>query len=94
MRFPVAERAAATRGDRVASVRLSSALHVHLVEALGNAELSHFLADLLSRSSVMVSVYESAPTSSWRKPGPITPGSSFANTGSYVFFAGTHTTCR
>lgn len=57
------ERAAATRGDRAASVRLSGAFHVHLVEALGNAELSRFLADLLSRSSVMVSVYEPATDS-------------------------------
>jgi DNA-binding GntR family transcriptional regulator len=57
------ERAAATRGDRAASVRLSGAFHVHLVEALGNAELTRFLADLLSRSSVMVSVYEPAAES-------------------------------
>ncbi len=57
------ERAAATRGDRAASVRLSGAFHVHLVEALGNAELSRFLGDLLSRSSVMVSVYEPATDS-------------------------------
>jgi DNA-binding GntR family transcriptional regulator len=57
------ERAAATRGDRAVSVRLSGAFHVHLVEALGNAELSRFLADLLSRSSVMVSVYEPATDS-------------------------------
>src|SRR6266702_1612123 len=57
------ERAAATRGDRAASVRLSGAFHVHLVEALGNAELTRFLSDLLSRSSVMVSVYEPATDS-------------------------------
>jgi DNA-binding GntR family transcriptional regulator len=54
------ERAAATRGDRAASVRLSGAFHIHLVDALGNPELSRFLRDLLSRSSVMVSVYEPA----------------------------------
>jgi DNA-binding GntR family transcriptional regulator len=57
------ERAAATRGDRATSVRLSGVFHIHLVEALGNAELSRFLADLLSRSSVMVSVYEPATDS-------------------------------
>jgi DNA-binding GntR family transcriptional regulator len=57
------ERAAARRGDRAASVRLSGAFHVHLVEALGNPELSRILADLLSRSSVMVSVYEPAAQS-------------------------------
>ncbi|MDR3374491.1 MAG: GntR family transcriptional regulator [Ancalomicrobiaceae bacterium] len=57
------ERAAAERGDRAASVRLSGAFHIHLVDALGNSELSHFLRDLLSRSSVMVSVYEPASQS-------------------------------
>ncbi|XUM23467.1 GntR family transcriptional regulator [Bradyrhizobium oligotrophicum S58] len=57
------ERAAAQRGDRAASVRLSGAFHVHLVDALGNAELSRVLGDLLSRSSVMVSVYEPAAQS-------------------------------
>jgi DNA-binding GntR family transcriptional regulator len=57
------ERAAAERGDRAASVRLSGAFHIHLVDALGNASLSRFLRDLLSRSSVMVSVYEAATDS-------------------------------
>ncbi len=57
------ERAAAARGDRAASVRLSGAFHLHLVDALGNEELSRFLRDLLSRSSVMVSVYEPAAQS-------------------------------
>src|SRR5437667_7805372 len=57
------ERLAATRGDRAASVRLSGAFHIHLVDALGNASLSRFLRDLLSRSSVMVSVYEAATDS-------------------------------
>src|SRR5438552_5145477 len=57
------EHAAALRGDRAASVRLSGAFHIHLVDALGNADLSRFLRDLLSRSSVMVSVYEPATQS-------------------------------
>lgn len=57
------ERAAAERGDRAASVRLSGAFHLHLVDALGNTSLSTFLRDLLSRSSVMVSVYEAATDS-------------------------------
>ncbi|MET0971740.1 MAG: GntR family transcriptional regulator [Tardiphaga sp.] len=57
------ERQAALNGDRAASVRLSGAFHIHLVDALGNAELSRFLRDLLSRSSVMVSVYEPASQS-------------------------------
>ena len=58
-----AERAAAERGDRAASVRLSGAFHIHLVDALVNPDLSRFLRDLLSRSSVMVSVYEPATQS-------------------------------
>ncbi len=53
-----AERAAAQSGDRAASVRLSGAFHLLLVDQLGNAELSRFLRELLSRSSLMVSVYE------------------------------------
>ncbi|MDC7788241.1 GntR family transcriptional regulator [Rhodoplanes sp. TEM] len=57
------ERAAAERGDRSASVRLSGAFHLLLVDAVGNAELSRILRDLLSRSSVMVSVYEPASQS-------------------------------
>ena len=58
-----AERAAAERFDRAESVRLSGAFHIHLVDALNNPELSRFLRDLLSRSSVMVSVYEPASQS-------------------------------
>lgn len=54
------ERAASEAGDRAASIRLSGAFHLHLVDALGNPELSRMLRDLLSRSSVMVMVYEAA----------------------------------
>ncbi|WP_315797870.1 GntR family transcriptional regulator [Bradyrhizobium sp. SZCCHNRI3043] len=57
------ERAAAQRGDRATSVRLSGTFHVHLVDSIGNPELSRMLGDLLSRSSVMVSVYEPAAQS-------------------------------
>ncbi len=57
------ERAAAERGDRAASVRLSGAFHLLLTDSLGNAELSRFLRELLSRSSLMVSVYEPAQSS-------------------------------
>ena len=57
------ERAAAEAGDRAASVRLSGAFHLHLVDALGNAHLSHFLRELISRSSVIVSIYEPASQS-------------------------------
>lgn len=58
-----AERAAAERFDRAESVKLSGAFHIRLVDALNNPELSRFLRDLLSRSSVMVSVYEPASQS-------------------------------
>ncbi|MBX3453023.1 GntR family transcriptional regulator [Ferrovibrio sp.] len=57
------EREAAGRGDRAASVRLSGAFHLLLTDSLGNAELSRFLRELLSRSSLMVSVYEPAQSS-------------------------------
>lgn len=57
------ERGAAERGDRAASVKLSGAFHLLLVDRLGNPDLSRFLRDLLSRSSVMVSVYEEAAQS-------------------------------
>jgi DNA-binding GntR family transcriptional regulator len=57
------ERSAAERGDRAASVKLSGAFHLLLVDRLGNPDLSRFLRDLLSRSSVMVSVYEEAAQS-------------------------------
>lgn len=62
-RHLVAESAAAARNDRIASVRLSGEFHLHLVDALGNSELSRFLRELLGRSSVMVSVYEPASES-------------------------------
>ena len=54
------ERAAVAREDRAASVRLSGEFHMLLVDSLGNAELSRFLRELLSRSSLMVSAFEPA----------------------------------
>jgi DNA-binding GntR family transcriptional regulator len=54
------ERAAGEAGDRVASVGLSGEFHMLLVDALGNPELSRFLRELLSRSSLMVSAFEPA----------------------------------
>lgn len=56
----VAEREAAEHKDRAASVRLSGEFHMLLVDALGNAELSRFLRELLLRSSLMVSAFEPA----------------------------------
>ena len=52
------ERGAAAGEDRAASVRLSGEFHLLLVDALGNAELSRFLRELLARSSLMVSAFE------------------------------------
>jgi DNA-binding GntR family transcriptional regulator len=57
------EQKAAMEHDRASSVRLSGAFHLLLADALGNAEISSFLRDLLTRSSVMVSVYEAAADS-------------------------------
>ena len=55
-----AERAAAAREDRAASVRLSGLFHILLVDSLDNPELSRFLRELLARSSLMVSAFEPA----------------------------------
>jgi DNA-binding GntR family transcriptional regulator len=54
------ERAAGVAGDRAASVSLSGEFHMLLVDSLGNPELSRFLRELLSRSSLMVSAFEPA----------------------------------
>jgi DNA-binding GntR family transcriptional regulator len=54
----VDERKAAARVDRAEQVKLSGEFHMLLVDALGNAELSRFLRELLLRSSLMVSAFE------------------------------------
>jgi DNA-binding GntR family transcriptional regulator len=54
------ERAAGVAGARAASVSLSGEFHMLLVDSLGNPELSRFLRELLSRSSLMVSAFEPA----------------------------------
>ncbi len=53
------EQKAAMARDRSASVRLSGEFHLILADALGNPTISAALRDLLTRSSVMISVYES-----------------------------------
>lgn len=53
------EQRAAMERDRAASVRLSGAFHVLIADCLDNPELSATLRGLLTRSSIMVSVYES-----------------------------------
>lgn len=57
------EQKAAMERERASSVRLSGEFHLLLADALGNAEISAFLRNLLTRSSIMVSVYESAADS-------------------------------
>ena len=52
------ERKVASRADRAASVRLSGEFHMLLVDSLKSPELSHFLRELLARSSLMVSAFE------------------------------------
>jgi DNA-binding GntR family transcriptional regulator len=52
------ERAAGAAGDSAASISLSGEFHMLLVDSLGNPELSRFLRELLSRSSLMVSAFE------------------------------------
>jgi DNA-binding GntR family transcriptional regulator len=52
------EREVASHADRAASVRLSGEFHMLLVDSLESPELSHFLRELLARSSLMVSAFE------------------------------------
>lgn len=52
------EQQAAEARNRAESVRLSGEFHLLLTDSLGNEVTSGFLRDLLSRSSLMVSVYE------------------------------------
>jgi DNA-binding GntR family transcriptional regulator len=51
-------REAARTGDRFSSIRLSGEFHIILADAIANAEISGFLRDLLTRSSIMVSIFE------------------------------------
>lgn len=54
------EQKAAMERNRAESVKLSGEFHLLLTDCLGNEAVSAFLRDLLSRSSVMVSIYESS----------------------------------
>lgn len=53
-----AEARAARDGDRIGSVRLSGEFHLAIAEIADNGPLMNFLADLIARSSLIVSVYE------------------------------------
>ena len=52
------ERAAHERRDRHAAIRLSGAFHLRLAELAGNRTLADILRDLVSRSSLIIAVYE------------------------------------
>jgi DNA-binding GntR family transcriptional regulator len=55
-----AEAQALERGDRAESVRLSAAFHMILAEATGNFFIVQQMQELVSRTSMLVAVYEAA----------------------------------
>lgn len=52
------ERASFDEGDRRGWIRLSGDFHLRLAEIAGNAVLSAFLKELVSRSSLIIALYE------------------------------------
>jgi DNA-binding GntR family transcriptional regulator len=54
-----AEEAARRGGDRAAWIRLGGEFHLLLAELAGNAVLQRFMVELVSRSSLIIAVYES-----------------------------------
>jgi DNA-binding GntR family transcriptional regulator len=62
------ERAARDAGDRRALIRLSGAFHVLLAELAGNPVIVRFLRELVSRTALIIAVYE-APGVSCCSPG-------------------------
>ena len=46
-------------GDRSESIRLSGQFHLHLAEVAGNAVLTRFLEDLVTRTSLIIGLYGS-----------------------------------
>lgn len=52
------ELAAEARADRRAHIRLSGEFHRHLAEIAGNAVLAEFLGELISRTSLILALYE------------------------------------
>ncbi|MGH8447053.1 MAG: GntR family transcriptional regulator [Solimonas sp.] len=57
------EKAAAKRNDRRAAIRLSGEFHLIIAECAGNATLLELLRELVSRSSLIIAVYQEAATS-------------------------------
>ena len=56
------ESDALARGDRAESVRLSAEFHMILAQATGNVFVVQQMQELVSRTSMLVAVYESAST--------------------------------
>lgn len=53
-----AERAAAERNDKRGAIKLSGEFHLKLAEVAGNQTLTRFLRQLVSRTSLIIAVYE------------------------------------
>jgi len=52
------EENAAAAGDRRSQIRLSGAFHLALAKICGNDVLTHFLGELVSRTSLIIALYE------------------------------------
>ena len=57
------EHAALARGDRALSIRLSGEFHVLLAECAGSAFVTREIAELVSRTSMLVAFFETAEAS-------------------------------
>jgi len=57
-RHLLTEEAAANKADRAQSVRLSGEFHLHLAEATGSAATINHLRELVSRTAMLVALFE------------------------------------
>ena len=58
-----AEQAASSKGDRATSIRLSGVFHLLLAEATGSDAVVHNLRELVSRTSMLVALFEESSAS-------------------------------
>ena len=58
-----AEQAASEKGDRATSIRLSGEFHLLLAEATGSDAVVHDLRELVSRTSMLVALFEESTSS-------------------------------
>lgn len=58
-----AEQAASNKGDRAASIRLSGEFHLLLAQATGSDAVMHDLRELVSRTSMLVALFEESHAS-------------------------------